>query len=239
VDVSSDDVEATAAFYGSLFGWDAVAMPDGGGYTMFLQDGKAVAAAGTSQSGAMPAWSTYIATANADATATSVKHAGGTVMAEPFDVLEAGRMAFASDSQGTPFGIWQAKGHIGAQIVNEPFAYCWAELRTTDIVASQSFYTEVFGWIPEAIGDDPGFVYRMQRNDDRIVGGIYEMDAMAPGWSVYFAVEDTDATVAKAEEFGAMTVRPAEDSPYGRMAVLADPDGAAFAVIRLAPEMTG
>ena len=92
VDVSSDDIEATAAFYGSLFGWDAMVMPDGGGYTMFLQDGKAVAAAGTSQSGAMPAWSTYIATANADATAASVKHAGGTVTAEPFDVNPGDRL---------------------------------------------------------------------------------------------------------------------------------------------------
>lgn len=91
--------------------------------------------------------------------------------------------------------------------------------------------------MPEAIGDDPSFVYRMQQNDGRVVGGIFQTDAMPPGWSVYFAVEDTDATLAKACELGATTIRPPEDTPYRRLAVLADPTGAAFAVIRLAPEM--
>lgn len=239
VDVSSDDVEAAAGFYGGLFGWDAMVMPDGGGYTMFLQDGKAVAAAAVNQSGGPPSWSTYVATADVDATAAKITAAGGSLTMEPFDVLVAGRMAFATDSLGVPFGIWQAKGHIGAQLVNEPVAYCWSELRTTDIVASQSFYTEVFGWIPQAIDDDPSFVYRMQQNDGRVVGGIFETDAMPLGWGVYFAVDDTDATVEKAGKLGATTIRPAEDTPYGRMAVLIDPAGAAFAVIKLAPEMTG
>lgn len=237
VDVSSDDVEAAAGFYSSLFGWDTMVMPDGGGYTMFLQDGKAVAAAGVNQSGGPASWSTYIATADADRTAVMIAAAGGSLMLEPFDVLDAGRMAFATDPQDTPFGIWQGTGHVGAQLVNEPVAYCWAELRTTDILASQTFYTMVFGWIPQAVGDDPGFVYRMQQNDGRVVAGIFETDAM-PGWSVYFAVEDTDATVAKAAELEARTVRPAEDTPYGRTATLADPTGATFAVIRLNPATT-
>jgi predicted enzyme related to lactoylglutathione lyase len=239
VDVSSDDVEATAVFYTGLFGWDAMVMPDADGYTMFLQDGKAVAAAGGNQSGGPATWNTYIATSDADATAAKITAAGGNVALEPFDVLDAGRMTFASDTQGTLFGVWQGKKSIGAQLVNEPVAFAWAELRTTDIISTQSFYTEVFGWIPEAVGDDPGFVYRMQKLEDRAVAGIFEMEEMPPGWGVYFAVEDTDATVARAEELGGMIVRPAEDTSYGRMAVLADPAGAGFAVIRLDPATTG
>ncbi len=118
VDVSADDVEASAAFYGNLFGWEAEVAPDGGGYTMFLQDGKAVAGAMVNQSGQPTSWSTYIASADVDADAAKITAAGGSIMLEPFDVLEAGRMAFAFDTQGAPFGIWQGTGHVGAQLVN-------------------------------------------------------------------------------------------------------------------------
>jgi len=239
IDVASDDLDASAAFYGSLFGWDATVMPDGGGYTMFLQDGKAVAAAGRHEGGGPVAWSTYIASDDADATAAKVVAAGGSLLAEPFDVPGAGRMAFAADMLGVPFGIWEARGHIGARIVNEPFAWAWAELITSDIVASQSFYGEVFGWLPEEVGDDPGFLYRMQKVDGRVVAGIFETDAMPPIWGVYVAVEDTDATVAQAVELGGTVLRSAEDTAYGRMAVLRDPAGAGFAVIRIDPETTG
>ena len=238
VDVSWDDVAACADFYTGLFGWQATVTPDGGGYTMFHQDGKAVAAAGPSQDGWTPQWSTYIATDDTDATAARIAAAGGNLMTEPFDVFEAGRMAFAADSQGTVFGLWQGRERIGAQFVGEPFAYAWAELLTTDIVASQSFYTAVFGWKPQEVGDDPGFLYRMQVVGDRAVGGIFQVDEMPPCWGVYFAVEDEDATVTRAEELGGATLRPPADTPYGRMAVIEDPGGAGFAVIRLADGLT-
>jgi len=234
VDVSWDDVGACASFYSGLFGWHPTTLPDSGGYTMFHQDGRAVAAAGPNQDGWTPQWSTYIATDDANGTAARIAAAGGSMLMEPFDVFDAGRMAFASDTQGSVFGIWQAREHIGAQLVNEPSAYAWAELLTTDIVASQSFYTAVFGWVPHEVGDDPGFLYRMQLVGDMPVGGIFQVDGMPPGWAAYFAVEDADATAARAEELGAAVLRPPADTPYGRMAVLADPGGAGFAVIRLA-----
>jgi predicted enzyme related to lactoylglutathione lyase len=234
VDVAWDDVEACAAFYSGLFGWQPTVMPDGGGYTMFHQDGKAVAAAGPNQDGRPPQWSTYIATDDADAAAARIVAAGGSLLLEPFDVFDAGRMAFATDSQGSVFGLWQARAHIGAQLVNEPFAYAWAELLTTDIVSSQSFYTAVFGWVPQEVGDDPDFLYRMQLVGDLPVGGIFQVEEMPPGWAVYFAVEDADATTARAEELGGRVLRPPGDTRYGRMAVLADAGGAGFAVIRLA-----
>lgn len=234
VDVSWDDVEACTAFYSGLFGWQPTVLPDGGGYTMFHQDGKAVAAAGPNQQGWMPQWSTYIATDDADETAARIAAAGGRLLMEPFDVLGAGRMARAVDTQGSAFGIWQGREHIGAQLVNEPVAYAWAELLTTDIVASQSFYTAVFGWVPHEVGDDPGFLYRMQLVGDRPVGGIFQVEEMPPGWAAYFAVEDAAATAARAEELGGASLRAPSDTPYGRTAVVADPGGAAFGVIRLA-----
>ncbi len=214
-------------------------MPDGGGYTMLLQDGKAVAAAGVSQSGGPASWSTYIATADADATAAKITAAGGSVIIDVMDIFDAGRMAFALDPQGVLFGIWQSGTHKGAQLVNEPFAYTWAELNTTDADAAQSFYSAVFGWESEALEGGEGFDYAMQKVDGRVVGGIMAMEGMPPAWGVYFAVEDTDATIAKAEELGGSTLRPAADTDFGRLAMLADPDGAVFAVIKLASATEG
>ncbi len=234
VDVSSDNAAASAGFYSGLFGWDALEVPDGGGYTMLLQDGKAVAAAGVDQSGGPAAWSTYIATADADATAAKIIAAGGSLVVDVMDIFDAGRMAFALDPQGVLFGIWQSGTHTGAQLVNEPFAYTWAELNTTDAGAAQSFYTAVFGWEPEALEGGEGFDYAMQKVDGRVVGGIMAMEGMPPAWGVYFAVEDTDEAIAKAEKLGGSTLRAAADTDFGRMAMLADPDGAVFAVIRLA-----
>ena len=234
VDVSSDNAAASAAFYSRLFGWDAMEVPDGGGYTMLLQAGKAVAAAGVNQSGGPAAWSTYIATDDADATAAKITAAGGSLIADVMDIFDAGRMAFALDPQGALFGIWESGTHTGAQIVNEPFAYTWAELNTTDADAAQAFYSTVFGWEPEALQGGEDFAYAMQKVDGRVVGGIMAMEGMPAAWGVYFAVEDTDATIAKAEELDGSTLRPAADTDFGRMAILADPDGAAFAVIALA-----
>jgi predicted enzyme related to lactoylglutathione lyase len=239
VDVSSDDVAASAAFYCTLFGWESMEMPDAGGYTMLFQDGKTVAAVGVNQGGAPAAWSTYIATADADETAAKIEEAGGSLMVDVMDVMDAGRMAFGIDPQGVPFGVWQPGSHTGAQLVNEPGGYTWAELNTTDADGAQTFYSAVFGWEPEALGGGEGFHYTMQKVDGRVVGGIMAMEGMPPAWGTYFAVEDTDATVAKAEELGGSTVRPAGDTDFGRIALLTDPEGAAFAVIKLSSDATG
>ena len=230
---------ASAAFYCTLFGWEAMEMPDAGGYTMLFQDGKTVAAVGMNQGDSPSVWSTYIATADADETATKITAAGGSLMVDVMDVMDAGRMAFGVDPQGVPFGIWQPGTHTGAQLVNEPVGYTWAELNTTDADAAQEFYSSVFGWEPEALGGGEGFHYAMQKVDGRVVGGIMAMEGMPPAWGTYFAVEDTDATVARAEELGGSVVRPAGDTGFGRIALLADPEGAVFAVIKLSSDATG
>jgi uncharacterized protein len=123
VDVSTRDLDATKAFYTGLFGWEPSTdpRPEAGGYTMFRLRGKEVAAASPVRQGeAPPVWSTYIATDEVDATAAKIREAGGSIVVEPFDVLDAGRMAFASDPTGGVFGVWQAGRHKGAQLVNDP-----------------------------------------------------------------------------------------------------------------------
>lgn len=234
VDVSADDVAASAAFYCSLFGWDATEMPDAGGYTMLFQDGKSVAAVGVNQGGGPAVWSTYIATADADETAAKITAAGGTLVVDVTDVMDAGRMAFATDPHGAMFGVWEPASHTGAQLVNEPCSYTWGELSTTDAEAAQAFYTAVFGWEPQAMPGD--HFYAIQNIAGNPVAGLSEADETRAGWGLYFAVADLDATTAKAEELGGAVLGSPSDTPYGRMAPLADAAGAAFSVIEMSGE---
>lgn len=238
VDLSSTDVEASKKFYGELFGWNAETVPDpeAGGYTMFTLNGKNVAGVGPSQNpNQPPAWVTYIATDNADNTATAVTNAGGTVVMPPMDVMNAGRMAMFIDTNGAIIGVWQPKEHQGSEVVNQPNTFCWSELLTRDMNAATNFYPAVFGWNPETspMGD---MAYTEWKLNGKSIGGAMEMPAQVPSdvppfWMTYFAVEDCDAAVAKAQQLGATVMMPAKDIPPGRFATLQDPQGATFSVI--------
>lgn len=238
VDVSSRDLPATRAFYTSLFGWDTFEPPGGGGYTMFLQGGKLVAAAGPAMDPNQPEmWTTYINVADADTTAKAIADAGGTTLMAPMDVMEAGRMAVFMDDGGAAFSIWQPDNHKGAQIVNEPVSLCWNELASSDIEKSKAFYGTVFGWTAETHEGD--MTYTEFALDGRVIAGMMQLGPMhppgtPPHWFVYFAVADTDATMAKAAELGGKALSPAMDIPTGRFAVLQDPRGGVFGVIKLA-----
>lgn len=242
-DVTSPDVAATVEFYTSLFGWTAeqASEPEAGGYTSFAQGGRGVAAAGPLQGDAPAAWSTYLASDDVDGTAARIESAGGTVLAAPFDVMDYGRMAFGLDPTGAAFGVWQAGSHAGAQLVNEPVSLAWSELSTPDESAAEAFYAAVFGWESESLAAGSGggpSSYRLQKLGGRAVAGITAArtgDTTA-AWTVYFAVADVDATTGRAAALGAGVVTGATDSAYGRMAVLADPHGATFAVIALAAQ---
>src|SRR5687768_13698264 len=142
VDVTSPELERSVAFYTKLFGWtaDRDPRPEAGGYTMFSKDGKLVAAASPPQQDGMPSfWSTYIASDDVDATAAKIREAGGSLMMEPFDVFEAGRMVVAQDPTGAAFGVWQAGAHHGAQLANEPGSFTWNECQTTDPATAAEF----------------------------------------------------------------------------------------------------
>ncbi len=243
VDVGTSDADATRAFYGGLFGWSGVfdSRPEAGGYGLFELRGRSVAGFMHVPDGQPPSWSTYIACDEVDATVEKVVAAGGRVVVEPVDVLDAGRLSFAADPTGAVFGVWQAAGHAGSGLVNEPGFLCWNELTTPDVETAQAFYGAVFGWEPEVLGEgDDGapFVYRVQRLGRNMVAGIMEMDSswgdVPAHWMTYFAVADADEAAERVEELGGKVCVEPFDTPYGRTAVIDDPVGATFSVTQLA-----
>jgi predicted enzyme related to lactoylglutathione lyase len=237
-ELATTDAAAAKKFYTGLFGWtyeDSPAGPDMV-YTMLKKGDKNVGAlynTGAQQQGVPPHWNTYVTVASADESAKKAKELGGKVLGEPFDVMDVGRMAIIQDPQGANFCLWQPKKHIGAQVVNEPNAMCWCELDTTDTQSAGRFYTGLFGWTTKPGGDYTEF----QRGGTSIGGMMKipkEWGPVPPNWLVYFAVSDCDAVAAKARAAGGSAIVPPTDIEHvGRFAVLGDPQGAVFAVIRL------
>lgn len=238
VDVSTPDMEATKAFYGGLFGWEAMSHPEMGGYTNFTVNGKLICGAAPFMSPDQhPAWSTYISVDDADATAQAVRDNGGQVIFPPMDVMDLGRMAHFTDPTGAFLGIWQPGQHKGAQIVNEPGSLVWNELDTRDMEAAKTFYTKVFPWTAKTNGEGDDAYTEWQLDGRSIAGGMVINASfppnVPPNWLPYFAVADSDATVAKAKELGGTAIMPGMDTDQGRIAVLADPQGAVFATIQM------
>jgi predicted enzyme related to lactoylglutathione lyase len=175
---------------------------------------------------------------DADAAASQITAAGGTVYVPPMDVLDVGRMSVFADPTGGACAVWQAGTHIGAGLVNEPGTLVWDELSTRDTEAATTFYTRVFGWEANAI-DMGGSAYTEWKLDGATIAGMMEMPAEVPAevpahWLTYFGTDDCDVTVERAVAGGATVVVPPTDIPPGRFAVLIDPGGATFAVIKMA-----
>jgi len=219
----------------------------------------------TDDSPPTPVWNTYICVENAAETAKKVASAGGTILEEPFDVPAAGRMAVFTDSAGAVFSVWEPREFKGALAVNEPGTWSWSDLNTRDMDAVKDFYGAVFGWetdTTEAGGDyamlrRPGYGDFLERSDpdlrkrlaedqappgfEDVVGWMVKMtseqfsDDTPAHWAVTFGVENTDETVHKAGELGAKVLVPPMDIPPVRVAVLADPQGAAFSVSKYTP----
>jgi uncharacterized protein len=254
VDTWRADPEATVAFYTELFGWEAEdTMPPGSPrrYFMCRRRGRDVAAVGSPlPEGAppVPVWGTYVWVESADDAAARAVDAGGSVVVEPFDSLDAGRMAVLADPAGAVFGVWQPAAHRGAQLVNEPGAWAMSILNTRDPEGAKAFYGAVFGWetdtfdmgegemslwrVPGYVGGEPG-----QPVSREVVGVMAPMasDGSAPHWSVNFWVDDADAAADNAARLGGSVVVPPHDIPGFREAVLADPQGAVFSVSKLNP----
>jgi len=239
IDLATTDLEAAKAFYTDLFGWDAVdmPMPDGGVYTMLSKGGKDVAGAYVLNSemaamGVPPHWVSYVTVTDVESAASAVVSAGGAVIAEPFDVMTAGRMAVASDPAGATFSMWQPRDSIGSYVVNEPGALIWNELQTSDTAAAEVFYREVFGWDTETT-DMPTGTYTSFILGSRGVAGMMEIQPewgpVPPNWSIYLGVEDVDASMAKAISLGGTAQMEPMDVPNaGRFVLMSDPQGAMF-----------
>ncbi len=240
VDLASRDLEGSKAFYSKLFGWQPFTIPDpnAGGYTMFLLDGKQVAAVSPAQSPDQPgAWSVYFATDDANTTAKAVRDAGGRVIAEPFDVMDSGRMAVFTDPTGAFFCVWQARQHKGFQASNAPSSYAWTELNTRGFEKAKPFYQKVFGWgaktSPMGEGAPP---YTEWQIKGKSIAGGWEMSkdipaSVPPHWMNYFAVQNVDAAAKKVGELGGKVMMGPQDFPGGRFAIATDPQGAAFGVL--------
>jgi uncharacterized protein len=237
-ELATTDSKAAKKFYGNLFGWEFSDSPAGPDmvYTMLKIRDKSIGAlyqAGPAQKAMPPNWTTYITVASADESAKKARQLGARILAEPFDVMDVGRMATIQDVQGAIFCLWQPKKHIGVEIVDEPNVMCWCELETTDTESAKAFYTGLFGWGTKVGGDYTEF----QRGTTSI-GGMMKIPKdwgpVPPHWLIYFAVADCDAAARKTEaQGGKVIVGPTDIEHVGRFAVLADPQGAVFAVIRL------
>jgi hypothetical protein len=267
IDTSQPDPEAAVAFYGGLFGWefeDVMPPESEGNYFVARLRGGDVAAIGSAPEGGPPAavWNTYIWVDSADQAAAKVRGAGGRVVMEPFDVMQAGRMAVCADPEGAAFCVWQAKEHKGARIVNEPGALNFNNLNSRDAKGAKPFYGEVFGWETIAMGGGseawrlPGYGEFLERRDPGLRQRMAESGApegfadvvatllaipddqpdSSAHWSVTFAVDDADATAQTAAKLGGQVLVPPFDAPWVRMAVIADPQGATFTASKFVPE---
>ena len=263
VDTSQPDPAAAAEFYGGLFGWELeqVMPPEAPGkYFMARLRGGDVAAISSAQRSASPAWNTYVWVDSADETAAKVRDAGGSVLTEPFDVMDAGRMAVFADPEGAAFCVWQAGRHRGANVVNEHGSLNFNVLNTRDPEKAKAFYGAVFGWDTlvldggftawtlSAYGDhleelDPGMRERMgsvgaPAGFENVVASVNPItdDDTPAHWGVTFAVDDADAIAARAAELGGRVLMPPFDAPWVKMTVLADPQGATFIASQFVPE---
>ncbi len=254
VDTGQSDLEQAQQFYGGLFGWTfEEAMPPGapGSYLIARLQGHDVAA--LTQGDATPAWNTYIACVDADASAAAVVDAGGTVISPPQDAGPGGRAATCADPIGAEFRLWQARRRLGAQLANAPGSWNFSDLHTTDRERALAFYAAVFGWQVDsglAVGmiRVPGYgdhlastidphIYQRQAGAPPgfadAVAGLEDTDG-APGWHVRFTVADRDSSVASAESLGA-TVLAATDTLWTKEALIRDPQGAELTISQFAP----
>jgi predicted enzyme related to lactoylglutathione lyase len=281
VDASEPDPQAALGFYGGLFGWEFedampsasegryfIARAEATGWSLFDSSGGVrsgdVAAIGSIPDAAPPiaAWNTYFWVDSADETASKVRDAGGGVVTEPFDFMDAARVGVFTDPEGAPFSVWEAKQHKGARLVNDPGSLNFNGLNTRDVEAAKSFYGSVFGW--QTLDMDGGLqMWTLSGYGDYLEGYHPELrkqmaeagaperfeDVVAtinpipddqpdtpPHWSVTFATDDADATAAKATELGGTVIVPPFDAPWVRMSILRDPQGATFIASKFTPE---
>jgi predicted enzyme related to lactoylglutathione lyase len=227
----TSDSGAAKSFYAAVFGWDYEdnPIPEGGVYTMASRDGKVVAALYDAEQ--PPHWNCYVTVESADDAARRAAELGANVVAEPFDVLDAGRMAVIADPTGAMLCVWEAKRNPGAALVNAPGAMTWNDLVTTDADAAAEFYGGLFGWTAEEIPDANG--YRVIRNGERTNGGILPSDPSSgtpPNWMPYFGHEDVDRLLGEVAGLGGTVHNGPVQMLQGTIAVLGDPQGAVFAV---------
>lgn len=233
VDLTTGDLAGAKEFYGGLLGWefeDNEIPGDGGIYSMCQVGGDAVAAIAPTTEQYPPHWNNYVTVSSADDAAAKAQQLGGSVAAEPFDVMEAGRMAVLQDPTGAALCVWEPRDSIGATRVNDPGCLTWNELHTSDPGKALEFYTGLFGWNTEEMDTEGGPSYTIIKVGERTNGGVMDaQEGEPPNWLPYFTVESRDGAADKAKHLGAKE-RYRIDMEQGKDAIFTDPQGAAVAV---------
>jgi predicted enzyme related to lactoylglutathione lyase len=238
IDLYSSDTDKASAFYAELFGWKAEpAQEEFGGYFTFTKDGKFVGGcmANDGSTGYPDAWGLHLLSEDVEATAEAATAHGGSVEFAPMVVGENGSSTIVKDPGGAVIGAWQPNQQRGFDVTNEPGTPSWFELHTRDYDNAVAFYRDVFKWEPYVASDTRELRYTTLGEGENMLAGIMD-DSPYPGegpahWDVYFQVEDVDATLERIVELGGKIVRPAEDTPYGRLAQAADATGAEFRLV--------
>jgi uncharacterized protein len=233
-DLATPDAQASKDFYEALFGWDYEdnPIPGDGVYVMARIDGRA-AAAMFETTDRHPAWASYVTVDDLDGTTARARELGANVLAEPFDVMDVGRMSTLQDPTGAVLCLWEPKTSIGAEVVNGPGALSLNQLNTSDREAAERFYGELFGWRFESVGTDDNPYWGIFRGD-AMNGGMMPLPGGAPmpsHWLVYFGIEDVDGAAEQIRSGGGtVMVGPMDVPPSGRILVAQDPQGAVFAL---------
>lgn len=238
IDLMAPDLDAARSFYQAVFGWEYdIGGPEFGGYTTARVGPRSAAGLGGPMPGAPPmpaAWSMYFATDNAEADVARAVELGAKVHNPPMVIGSFGSMATCEDPTGAPFSFWQAGDHIGAQVTDEPGSAAWFELYSPNAAQARDFYAALLGATVEPMPGDMEY-YVLKHGEDQLCG-IMQIDpawgAFPPQWITYFAVADADAAVAAITANGGKAMSAVEDTPFGRMAAVADPSGAQFKVIQ-------
>jgi predicted enzyme related to lactoylglutathione lyase len=242
VDLASSDAAASRDFYAKLFGWEIEVNedPQYGGYAIASAGGQQVAGIGPKMNPDAPtAWSLYIGTADAAATGRAVEAAGGTVVMPAFDVGDQGKMAVFTDPSGAFISVWESEG-MGPFGAGGEHQYGWAELNARGLEKAIPFYTAVFGWASETqpIGEGQPDYTTFSAGDDPVAGAM-EMSPQIPSevpsyWMIYFNAADVDGAFQRAVALGASEMVAPSDFPGGRFAIIGDPQGAMFGLLKLA-----
>ena len=238
VDLSTSDVDGSRRFYAELLGWEPQApSPEFGGYFMFTRGGVPVAGAMGAMAGsaAVDRWSVYLATYDIERTLRAAQAAGAEVVAPAMAVADLGVQAGLIDPTGAPVGVWQAGTFPGFTVLAEPGAPAWFELYTADHGKAVAFYRDVFGWQTRVLSDTDEFRYTVQvgpDDGDGLAGILDARDMLVGGaparWAVYFTVADADGACERVGELGGSVSATPSDTPFGRIATVADPTGASF-----------
>lgn len=245
VELATNDLEAATAYYTTLFGWTVEDVPGDGSstYRRCRVQGKKVVGLlemdDEERATEPPRWNSYVSVDDVDKSVAAAESLGGAVVMAPFDISDQGRMAVIRDPSGARLGLWQPRESFGAEVTNDPGSLTWIELQTKDVEAARSFLCELFGWDAETQDMGGGTLYTSFRSGEGYVAGCVQMpegEEATPSWLVYFETDDVDSVVTNSDDMGGGVMVPAQDVPeVGRFAILKDPQGANFGVLKSAP----